>query len=202
MSDRDINSGEPRTRTISRRAHLPARRVTSKTGSTAIRYRPARLDAGQSAGSRTHSIKGPDRSPRVSDLVFSLDKVIPSDLKLLDGAIAEITAAIDRSGCWKDTETISLAVQEAVINAMVHGNHRDPAKTVRVSVGVNEHCDLLIVVKDAGAGFDPDRIADPTDPQHLLVDHGRGIFLMNQLMDRVDFKFDHGTEVHMCRRRQ
>jgi len=134
--------------------------------------------------------------------VLSLDRVIPSDLSLLDGAVDEITAAIDRAACWEDTESIGLAVREALINAMVHGNHCDPTRAVRVSVAVNEDCDLLITVEDSGSGFDPSGIADPTAAQNLLADHGRGIFLMKQLMDQVDFNFDHGTEVHMRRRRR
>ena len=139
---------------------------------------------------------------QVPQIALSFDRVIPSDLSLLDGAVDEITAAIDRAACWEDTESIGLAVREALINAMVHGNHCDPTKTVRVSVAVNEDCDLLITVEDSGSGFDPSGIADPTAAQNLLADHGRGIFLMKQLMDQVDFNFDHGTEVHMRRRRR
>jgi len=85
---------------------------------------------------------------QVPQIALSFDRVIPSDLSLLDGAVAEITAAIDRTACCEDTDRIGLAVREALINAMVHGNHRDPTRTVRVSVSVNRDCDLLIVVKD------------------------------------------------------
>jgi serine/threonine-protein kinase RsbW len=138
---------------------------------------------------------------QVPQLALSFDRVIPSDLRLLDGAVDEITAAIDSTACWEDTETIGLAVREALANAMVHGNRCDPARTVRISVSLNEDCGLLIVVKDSGPGFEPSKIADPT-AENLPADHGRGIFLMKRLMDQVDFQFNHGTEVHMRRRRQ
>jgi anti-sigma regulatory factor (Ser/Thr protein kinase) len=88
--------------------------------------------------------------------------VIPSDLRHLEGDVAQITAAIDRTACWAETETIGLAMREPLVNAMVHGNHFDPAKAVRLSVSVNENCALLTVVKDAGSGFDPSKIPDPT----------------------------------------
>ncbi len=139
---------------------------------------------------------------QVRKLALSLDKVIPSDLSLLDGAVAEITKAIDRTACWEDTESIGLAVREALVNAIAHGNHCMPQKTVRISVALYCNCDLLIVVKDSGSGFDPRGLADPTAAENLLADRGRGIFLMKELMEEVEFKFDQGTEVHMRRSRQ
>jgi serine/threonine-protein kinase RsbW len=139
---------------------------------------------------------------QVPQLALSFDWVIPSDLSLLDNAVAEITAAIDRARCWDDVETIGLAVREALANAMIHGNHCNPEKTARVSVVVNDECDLLIVVKDSGSGFDPSRLPNPVADENLLASHGRGIFLMKQFMDQVDFNVDHGTEVRMRRRRQ
>src|SRR6516225_8046627 len=66
---------------------------------------------------------------QVPQLALSFDWVIPSDLSLLDNAVAEITAAIDRARCWDDVETIGLALREALANAMIHGNQCDPEKT-------------------------------------------------------------------------
>jgi serine/threonine-protein kinase RsbW len=114
---------------------------------------------------------------QVQKLALSLNKVIPSDLSLLDGAVAEITAAIARTGCWEDAESIGRALREALVNAIVHGNRCEPQRTVRVCVAVYENCDLLIAVKDSGSGFDPSRLANPTTAQNLLANHGRGIFL-------------------------
>jgi serine/threonine-protein kinase RsbW len=139
---------------------------------------------------------------QVPQLVLRFDRVIPSDLSLLDGIVAEISAAIDRTACWDDTENIGLAVREAVINAIVHGNHCDPMKTVGISVALSADADLLVIVKDSGSGFDPSRLPNPIADENLLAVHGRGIFLMNQFMDQVDVRFDHGTEVRMRRRRQ
>ena len=93
-----------------------------------------------------------------------------------------------------------LAVREALANAVIHGNNCDPEKTVEISVGVNQNHDLVIIVKDSGPGFDPSAIPNPTAQENLLANRGRGIFLIRQYMDQVDFKFDHGTEVQMRRR--
>jgi serine/threonine-protein kinase RsbW len=141
---------------------------------------------------------------RLRHLVLLLEKAIPSDPTLLDEAVADITAELDTTACWgagePDVETIGLAVREAIANAMVHGNHCDPEKKVRISVTVNGRCGLLVRVKDSGAGFDPDGLPDPIAAENLMAPHGRGIFIIRQIMDEVDFKFDHGTEVRMLLR--
>ncbi len=157
--------------------------------------------------SNSIAVKGANRSPYVGDfqvqeLVPNFHKIIPSDPSLLDDAVAGIRAAIDRTACWNEVESIALAVREAVANAIVHGNHCNRAKAVGVSVAVNDNCDLLIVVRDSGPGFDPSKLPNPPARENLLDNHGRGIFLMKQLMDEVDFRFEHGTEVRMLRRRQ
>jgi anti-sigma regulatory factor (Ser/Thr protein kinase) len=148
----------------------------------------------------------PNQSPDVSDfqirrLILRLDKVISSDPKVLDDVVDDITAELGATACWSggepDAETIGLAVREALANAIVHGNHCDSERTVRISVAVNENCDLLVSVKDSGAGFDPSGLPNPTASDNILVPNGRGIFIMRQIMDEVDFKFDHGTEVRM-----
>jgi hypothetical protein len=79
-------------------------------------------------------------------LILRLDKDIPSDPKLLDDAVKEITAALDRTACWEDIETSRLAVHAALANAVIHGNQSDLKKVVRISVTANENCDLLVSV--------------------------------------------------------
>jgi serine/threonine-protein kinase RsbW len=153
----------------------------------------------------------PSQLPDVSDfqvrnIGFRFTKVIPSDPTLVDDAVREITAVLDGIACWGDFETdveiIGLVVREALANAIVHGNRCDLDKTVRISVAVNEKCDLLVSVKDSGSGFDPSGLTNPIAAENLLAGHGRGIFLIRQLMDEVEFKFDRGTEVRMLRRQK
>ncbi len=132
-------------------------------------------------------------------LVLQMDQVISSDVSVIDDVVAKITGLIERKGCADDLENVELALREALANAILHGNRSDPAKAVRVCVAVEEDCGILIVVKDAGSGFDPSQIPSPLVGQNLMAGHGRGIFLINQLMDEVRFSFGTSTEIHMRR---
>jgi serine/threonine-protein kinase RsbW len=92
---------------------------------------------------------------------------------------------------------IMIAVTEAVNNAINHGNKLNPHKNVVFSVigGDNE---IVISVKDEGEGFNPDALADCTDPSNLLKDSGRGVFIIRELMDKVDIKSNNqGTVITM-----
>jgi serine/threonine-protein kinase RsbW len=131
-----------------------------------------------------------------------LEMSIPSDPRLVDDAVEDYAKAIDGTTCWGEVEGMCLAVREALANAIFHGDDCDPEKTVEISVGVSQNHDLVMIVKDSGPGFDPSAIPNPTAQENLLANHGRGIFLIRQYMDQVDFKFDHRTEVQMRRRRK
>jgi len=149
----------------------------------------------------------PSQSPfigddRIQKLSVFFNRDIPSDPKFLDDAVEEVIRAIDGASFWGDVEGIGLAVREALANAIIHGNRSDPEKSVGIFVAVNENCDLLIIIRDSGSGFDPSCVPNPTVGDSLLVSHGRGIFLMQKFMDRIDFRFKQGTEVVMQRRRQ
>jgi len=152
-------------------------------------------------------LKVPDRtldisSSRTQKLLPFFEMSIPSDPRLVDGAVDDFAKAIDGTTCWGEVEGMCLAVREALANAILHGNNCDPEKTVEISVGASQNHDLVIIVKDSGPGFDPSAIPNPTVQDNLLAKHGRGIFLIRQYMDQIDFNFDHGTEVHMRRRRK
>lgn len=87
-----------------------------------------------------------------------------------------------------------LAVTEATTNAIIHGNKSDIEKlvTVDVTIGNNQ---LIIKIKDQGKGFDPSQVPDPTEPENLLKDSGRGLYLMRVYMDDLKFNVTpDGTE--------
>ena len=92
-------------------------------------------------------------------------------------------------------EDIEIALREALANAVIHGNRRDPTKTVYVGCrcGADE---VSIVIRDEGQGFDTRDVPDPTTPKNLPFNHGRGIYLMRVLMDEVRFERG-GTAVYM-----
>jgi serine/threonine-protein kinase RsbW len=96
----------------------------------------------------------------------------------------------------EDVFSVQLALQEAVANAIRHGCRGDASQQVRCSVSCDEAGGVVIVVRDSGPGFDPNAIANPLDGSNVLKPSGRGIFLINELMDHVQFA-DGGREVQM-----
>lgn len=84
---------------------------------------------------------------------------------------------------------VRLALNEAVTNAIVHGNSEDLSKSVYISSAFNENA-LKITIRDEGPGFDPDTLPDPLQNQNLLKESGRGVFLIKQYAD--DVRFSHG----------
>ena len=82
---------------------------------------------------------------------------------------------------------ILLAVTEAATNAIKHANKGDINKKVYIDAFV-EGSNLIIKVKDEGNGFDPESIPDPTEPENLLKDSGRGVYLMRFYMDDLEYK--------------
>ncbi|MEQ8705667.1 MAG: ATP-binding protein [Phaeodactylibacter sp.] len=90
---------------------------------------------------------------------------------------------------------ILITLTEAVNNAIIHGNSNDESKTVKIQLKRNENC-LAVRVTDEGEGFDHQSVPDPTSPEHLLQVGGRGVFLMQQLSDGINFH-NNGSTVEM-----
>ena len=89
---------------------------------------------------------------------------------------------------------IILAVTEATTNAIIHANKSDVNKLVKISAFI-ENNRLIIKIKDEGKGFDLSQIPDPTAPENLLKDSGRGIYLMKVYMDELKYEVQpDGTE--------
>jgi serine/threonine-protein kinase RsbW len=128
------------------------------------------------------------------------DAVIPSDLAAARRLQAEIEEALQAT-CFSENElfAIKMAVEEALVNAIKHGNQLDPAKSVRVSYSVQaERFDIRIC--DEGPGFDPEDVPDPTAPENLERPCGRGLLLMRHYMSEVWFQ-GCGNVISMCKLR-
>jgi anti-sigma regulatory factor (Ser/Thr protein kinase) len=102
---------------------------------------------------------------------------------------------------WPEDELIKvdLALQEALANGIRHGCKDDPTKQIQCCVTCDESGELMIVVRDPGTGFDAAAVPDPLATANLMKPSGRGVFLINQLMDEVAFA-DGGREVQMRKR--
>lgn len=94
-----------------------------------------------------------------------------------------------------DFARIMLTLSEAATNAILHGNKENPNKKVTIRSTVSNG-KLVITVKDEGAGFDPDKIPDPLKEENLLNIGGRGVYLIEEYADNLQFE-DNGTKLIM-----
>jgi serine/threonine-protein kinase RsbW len=94
---------------------------------------------------------------------------------------------------------IETALREALANAVTHGCGCDPGKSIYCCVALDEEHGILIVVRDPGNGFDPLTLPNPIVGENIYSNHGRGIYLINQLMDEVQIR-KNGTEIVMRKR--
>ncbi len=113
-------------------------------------------------------------------------------------ALAEQVAA--QAGLDEDsTFHVTMAVREAAVNAVLHGNDYDPEKLVTFSYEISPDS-LTFVLADEGRGIDVEKLPDPRDPENLLRGTGRGIFLIRSFMDEVNFRQLHpGTELTLVK---
>jgi len=126
---------------------------------------------------------------------------IPAEPSAIPLVTDGVTHVLQEKG-WPEADimAVELALQEAVANAIRHGCHGDASQQLQCSVSVGEAGEVVITVRDPGSGFDPSKVADPLDPANLLKSSGRGIFLINGLMDEVRFA-DGGRELQMTKRK-
>jgi serine/threonine-protein kinase RsbW len=119
-------------------------------------------------------------------------------------SVAEVEAAAEKlthtAGLDEDEGfRVAMAVREATVNAVLHGNGYDPNKQISVSLE-NTGKSLVITIADEGEGLDPDKIPDPLAPENLLRGTGRGIFLIRSFLDEVHFRQLHpGTELTLVK---
>lgn len=139
---------------------------------------PINLDSGISV--ETHTMT------KTSDHVIHVD--LPSSTQfvyVIDAIISEIVS--DMGFDKEESEQINLAVIEAAVNAIKHGNNEDSSKRTRFEFILSRE-QLTVVVEDQGAGFNRDNVENPLDPSNLLKSSGRGIFLMETCMDSVTYE--------------
>lgn len=131
------------------------------------------------------------------NLLVKVDMTIPGDINAISPVIEKVLAVVTEMGCAAGREfEIELVLNEALTNAIKHGSAHDPSKQVQCCVACDHARGMLIVVRDPGPGFDPTSIPSPVVGQNLFSTSGRGIYLINQLVDEVRFEKG-GTEIHM-----
>jgi serine/threonine-protein kinase RsbW len=135
------------------------------------------------------------------NVIVRLDLTMPGDAASLCPVVDRVLRVLNAAGYTDDAHEIELALREALANAVTHGTKNNPSKPIRCTVECDVTRGVLIVVQDSGEGFELDEVPDCLSGENLFADHGRGIYLIGQLMDEV--RFEHGgTEIHMIKRRR
>jgi serine/threonine-protein kinase RsbW len=125
---------------------------------------------------------------------------LAADRNAVDPVVQGIMQIVRQTQCSEGKEdAVELALTEALANAVVHGAKGDPSQIVECDVACDALGTMLIVVRDPGNGFNPSSLPDPVCGENVFSNHGRGIYLINQLMDEVRF-LKNGTEIHMIKR--
>jgi serine/threonine-protein kinase RsbW len=130
------------------------------------------------------------------DLVLEL----PNDLRSIERSVSYLMER-GRAVGFNDSRlrlNFRVGLTEALANAMLYGNCRDPRKRVRLEVRLSQD-EIVVQVTDEGRGFDPRAVSDPTLPANRMRPGGRGLFLIRELMDQVDFN-EQGNSIRMVLR--
>jgi anti-sigma regulatory factor (Ser/Thr protein kinase) len=126
-----------------------------------------------------------------------LDVTISANPNAISGVVDGVMQIAREMKCAEGNEfQIELALREALANAIVHGCNNDPSKKVECCVACTESSDVVILVRDPGEGFIPSAVPNPLAAENVHATHGRGIYLINQLMDEVSFERN-GAEIRM-----
>lgn len=122
---------------------------------------------------------------------------LPNDLDAIERSVDYLTEKGREVGFNDDRLRLNFRVclTEALANAMLYGNGRDPGKHVHVEAQLTPE-QIRVQVTDEGGGFNPDAVKDPTLPANRVRTGGRGIYLIRQLMDRVEFN-ERGNSITM-----
>jgi serine/threonine-protein kinase RsbW len=124
---------------------------------------------------------------------------LPSDLALMNAVLQYLLDRVAKLGLiTPEGSNLFVALDEAFVNAVKHGNKNDPTKLIRVSAELSP-TEACFTVEDEGEGFDVQAIPDPRDPANLFKSSGRGVLLIYNIMDEVEYNAL-GNRVKMVKR--
>ncbi len=127
-------------------------------------------------------------------------RVIPSDLRETGQAKEAVLAELAHNEYGEQAVFgMNLALEEALTNAVKHGNRNDPSKSITVRFAVSPD-KAVVIVRDQGVGFAPEQIPDCTCAERLPLPNGRGVMLIKAYMDEVCYR-DNGREIYFMKRR-
>ncbi len=122
-------------------------------------------------------------------LAFRFRRRLQSTTPGINRTVRDIIKHARITGCLAEHQAeLEIALREALANAVLHGNRSDSAKKVLVRAYCDPKKGLVIAVRDEGLGFDPNKVPDPRREDRVELTHGRGIFLMRELMDHIEHR--------------
>jgi CheY-like chemotaxis protein len=128
-----------------------------------------------------------------------IDFELPSDLSLMNGVLHYLLERVAKLGLIKpERSNLFVALDEAFVNAVKHGNRNDPSKMVRITAELSSS-EARFTVEDEGNGFNVQEIPDPCDPANLFKASGRGVLLIYNIMDEVKYN-ERGNQLTMVKR--
>jgi serine/threonine-protein kinase RsbW len=124
---------------------------------------------------------------------------LPSDVSLMHSVLNYLVARVEKLGLINlEQSNLFIALDEAFVNAVKHGNRYDTNKTVRITADLSSE-EARFTVEDEGEGFNPKEIPDPCDPENLFRTSGRGVLLICNIMDEVEYS-ERGNRLTMVKR--
>ncbi|HEX4825810.1 MAG TPA: ATP-binding protein [Candidatus Polarisedimenticolaceae bacterium] len=121
--------------------------------------------------------------------VFRFRRSFTSTTDGINRTVKDIMKRASLTGCLADHHAeLEIALREALANAVMHGNRQDGTKKVLVRAYCDPSQGFVIAVRDEGNGFDPAAVPDPRNEDRRHLSHGRGIFLMRELMDHIEHR--------------
>ena len=128
-----------------------------------------------------------------------IDFELPSDVSLMNGVLQYLIERVSKLGLIKpERSNLFVALDEAFVNAVKHGNRNDPNKLVRITAELSSK-EARFTVEDEGDGFNVQEIPDPRDPANLFKASGRGVLLIYNIMDEVEYN-ERGNRLTMVKR--
>lgn len=147
----------------------------------------------------SHKLKCVDDPALLTQVHEMIEFELPSDLSLMNGVLQYLLERVSKLGIvTPERSNLFIALDEAFVNAVKHGNKNDPSKLLRVTAELSPR-EACFTVEDEGEGFNVHEIPDPCDPANLFKTSGRGVLLIYNIMDEVEYNAQ-GNRVKMVKR--
>jgi serine/threonine-protein kinase RsbW len=140
-----------------------------------------------------------DKMPAIRQIREKIEFEIPSAISLMHSILDYLMKRVEKVGVVNaENSNLFVALDEAFVNAVKHGNKFDAEKNVRITAEVSP-TEARFTVEDEGEGFDVNSIPDPLDPENLFKTSGRGVLLIHNIMDEVKYN-ERGNRLEMIKK--